>query len=60
MMSWSGAKMPQLTTCKKCQEKKTKFKEEKKGRRREETCNATMQIIKQQCNAHKTQGKASI
>jgi hypothetical protein len=40
--------------------KKTKFKEEKKGRRREETCNATMQIIKQQCNAHKTQGKASI
>jgi hypothetical protein len=40
--------------------KKTKFKEEKKGRRREETCNATMRIIKQQCNAHKTQGKASI
>ncbi len=32
MMSWSGATMPQHTTCKKCHEKKTKFKEEKKGR----------------------------
>lgn len=40
--------------------KEKKIKEEKKGKRKKKTWNATMQIIKQQCNAHKTQGKTSI
>jgi hypothetical protein len=31
MMSWSGATMPQLTTCKKCQAKKQNSKRRKKG-----------------------------